>query len=160
MTVRRGVSGGTSSCAPGAGGEGCGAHAGESGRVVGVGSVHGGAGAAGKTEPQPWLRLSVQVALGDGRRAIRLGETLDITGLPTVLRGRRSHVHLELAWASVQQKDDSLAVLHLLEAERVASQAVSRNVLARELLTTMLARERTSATPGLRALAGRAGLGR
>jgi len=54
--------------------------------------------------------------------------------------------------------EDSLAVLHLLEAERVARQAVSRHATARRLLTALLARERRAATPGLRALAARAGL--
>jgi DNA-binding XRE family transcriptional regulator len=102
--------------------------------------------------------LAVQVALGDSRTALQLGESLDTDALPAVLRGRRSQVHLELGWASVGQGDDSLAVLHLLEAERVAKQAVSRNATARALLTTLLARERKSATPGLRALAARAGV--
>lgn len=102
--------------------------------------------------------LSVQVALGDARRAFQLGETLNTDGLPPVLRGRRSQVHLELARAAVQQGNDSLAVLHLLEAERVATQAMSRNATARNLLTTLLARERKSATLGLRALASRAGM--
>jgi hypothetical protein len=87
-----------------------------------------------------------------------LGEVLDADMLPPILRGRRSQVHLELAWASVRQDDDSRAVLHLLEAERIASQAVSWNIAARELLTTLLARERKGATPGLRALASRAGI--
>jgi hypothetical protein len=103
--------------------------------------------------------LAVQVALGDSQTAIRLGERIDTDSLPTVLRGRRSQVHLELGWAAVGQGDDSLAVLHLLEAERVAKQAVSRNAAARTLLTTLLARERKSATPGLRALATRARVG-
>jgi DNA-binding XRE family transcriptional regulator len=102
--------------------------------------------------------LAVQVALGDSRKALRLGETIDTDGLPTVLRGRRSQVHLELGWASVGQGDDSLAVLHLLEAERVAKQTVSRNATARALLTTLVSRERKSVTPGLRALASRAGV--
>src|SRR5215204_1555536 len=44
--------------------------------------------------------LSVQVALGDARRAFQLSETLDTDGLPAVLRGRRSQVHFELAWAA------------------------------------------------------------
>ncbi len=102
--------------------------------------------------------LAVQVALGDSRTALHLGSRIDVDALPPVLRGRRSQVHLELGWASVGQGDDSLAVLHLLEAERVAKQAVSRNIAARTLLTTLLARERHSATPGLRALATRAGV--
>lgn len=102
--------------------------------------------------------LAVQVALGDSATALRLGERIDIEVLPSELRGRRSQVHLELGWASVGQGDDSLAVLHLLEAERVAQQAVSRNATARALLNTLLARERKTATPGLRALAARAGI--
>jgi tetratricopeptide (TPR) repeat protein len=102
--------------------------------------------------------LAVHVALGDSQRALRLGGGIDTDALPTVLRGRRSQVHLELGWASVGQGDDGLAVLHLLEAERVAEQAVSRSATARALLTTLLARERKSATPGLRALASRAGV--
>lgn len=103
-------------------------------------------------------KLGVQVALGDSRTALQLGERIDTDVLPAVLRGRRSQVHFELGWASVGQGDDSLAVLHLLEAERVARQAVSRNTTAKALLTTLLARERKNATPGLRALAARAGV--
>ncbi len=102
--------------------------------------------------------LAVLVALGDSRTALKLGERIDTDTLPAVLRGRRSQVHLELGWASARQGDDGLTVLHLLEAERVAKQAVARNVTARTLLTTLLARERTSTTPGLRALATRAGV--
>lgn len=101
--------------------------------------------------------LAVHVALGDSRAALQLGESIDAGVLPDVLRGRRSQVHLELGWASAGQGDDSLAVLHLLEAERVAEQAVSRNATARALLNTLLSRERKSATPGLRALVARAG---
>ena len=101
--------------------------------------------------------LAVHVVLGDSRAALQFAESIDTDALPDVLRGRRSQVHLELGWASVGQGDDSLAVLHLLEAERVAKQAVSRNASARELLSTLLSRERKSATPGLRSLAMRAG---
>jgi hypothetical protein len=89
---------------------------------------------------------------------MQLGETIDTDGLPTVLRGRRSQVHLELSWAAAKQADDALTVLHLLEAERVTEQAVSRNASARELLSTLVKRERRGVTPGLRALAARAGL--
>lgn len=53
-------------------------------------------------------------------------------------------------------REDRLAVLHLLEGERVAAQAISRNAAALSLLGELLARERKGATPGLRALATRA----
>ena len=100
--------------------------------------------------------LSVQVELGDTKRAIQLGEIIDTDAMPRVLTGRRSQVHLDLARAAATQHDDGLAVLHLLESERVAAQSVSRNAVARSLLESLLARERRSATPGLRALATRA----
>lgn len=102
--------------------------------------------------------LSVQVAMGDSRAGLDLGGRLDTDGMPAVLRGRRSQVHLELGWAAVGENDDSLAVLHLLEAERVAEQVVRRSVFARSLISTLLGRERRGTAPGLRALADRAGV--
>lgn len=100
--------------------------------------------------------VAVHVDLGETKRAIQFGEIIDTDGLPEVLLGRRSQVHLDLARAAAQLYDDQLAVLHLLEAERVAAQAISRNATARSLLVELLARERKGATPGLRALASRA----
>jgi hypothetical protein len=104
--------------------------------------------------------VAVWVDLGDTRQAMQLGEVIDTDGLPSVLAGRRSQVHLDLARAAVQQGDDGLAVLHLLEGERVAAQVISRNATARSLLDALLARERKGTTPGLRALATRAGVSR
>jgi hypothetical protein len=103
-------------------------------------------------------QLSVQSRLGDAKKAAQIAESIDTNALPAVLRGRRSQVHLEMAWATAEQADDALAVLHLLEVERVAEQAVSRNISARTLISTLLARERRGDTPGLRGLAVRAGL--
>lgn len=79
--------------------------------------------------------------------------------MPTVLVGRRAQVHVDLAAAAVMSSGDrSASVLHLLEAERVAVEAVHANVQARALLLDLLAKERRAATPGLRPLAERAGL--
>lgn len=100
--------------------------------------------------------LGVHVALGDMRAAERTAERIDTDALPAQLRGRRSQVHLELAAAAAGVRADHLAVLHLLEAERVAPQAIGHNTAARLLVGDLLARER--ATPGLRALAMRAGV--
>ena len=103
--------------------------------------------------------VSTAVALRQPDDAIRIGERLDTSRLPNPLVGRRTQVHLDLAAANAQRPDgDALAVLHLLEAERVAPQTVHVNVTARTLLTTMLARERRAATPGLRPLAQRVGV--
>lgn len=101
-------------------------------------------------------QLSVATALGDASEAQRLGERIDTDRLPAVLRGRRSQVHIDLAQAAADHGSDAVAVLHLLEAERVARQSVSRNAAARGVLVTLLGRERQGTTPGLRALARRA----
>ncbi|HEU0086735.1 MAG TPA: helix-turn-helix transcriptional regulator [Pseudonocardiaceae bacterium] len=103
-------------------------------------------------------QLSVQSRLGNAQKAAQIAEVIDTDSLPVVLRGRRAQIHLELGWAAAGQADDAIAVLHLLEAERVAEQAVSRNASARALLSALLARERRGVTPGLRELASRAGL--
>nr|WP_177215423.1 helix-turn-helix transcriptional regulator [Actinokineospora terrae] len=102
--------------------------------------------------------LSVAVQLRDNDQAQQLGAALDTDRLPVVLIGRRSQVHLDLSRAATDRQDDSVAVLHLLEAERVAKQAVSRNVGAHEVIRTLLGREQRHSTPGLRALAQRAGI--
>lgn len=102
--------------------------------------------------------LAVCTGLGNAKQALVLGAVIDTDSLPAVLQGRRSQVHIELATAATSQRDDGLAVLHLLEAERVAKQSVSRNAAAAALLGTLLRRERQCATPGLRALAARTGV--
>jgi transcriptional regulator with XRE-family HTH domain len=104
---------------------------------------------------------SVSAAIGAGNpdRALEIGVRLDTSRLPTALVGRRAQVHLDLAAATAMGTDgSSLAVLHLLEAERVAAEAVRANVQARSLLLDLLAKERRTATPGLRPMAVRAGL--
>ena len=102
-------------------------------------------------------RVSAAVTLRRPDQAIELGERINPSALPAGLTGRRTQVHLEFAWAHAQQERDALAVLHLLEAERVAPQVVRVNVAARTLLTDLLGRERRTTTPGLRPLARRAG---
>ena len=57
-----------------------------------------------------------------------------------------------------QRKNDAAAVVNLMDAERVAPQIVRYNFVARDILRTLLKRERRTTTPGLRALATRAGV--
>ncbi|MGH3973469.1 MAG: helix-turn-helix domain-containing protein, partial [Pseudonocardiaceae bacterium] len=103
-------------------------------------------------------QLAIQSQLGDAKKAAQIAESIDTDALPAVLRGRRAQVHIELAWSAAGHADDAVAVLHLLEAERVAQQSVTRNNSARTLLSILLARERRSVTPGLRGLTSRAGV--
>lgn len=103
--------------------------------------------------------VSAAVRAGNAEHAVEIGTRLDTSRLPPVLVGRRAQVHVDLAAAALMSSGDrSVAVLHLLEAERVAAEMVHANVQARTLLLELLARERRAATPGLRPLAERAGL--
>jgi hypothetical protein len=101
---------------------------------------------------------SSAVELGDPNEAIRQGERVDITRLHEGLLGRRSQVHIDLAWAYGQRRNVPATVLSLLEAERIAPEALRYNVTARELLRECLRRERRTAVPGLRGLAERTGI--
>lgn len=103
-------------------------------------------------------RVSTAAELGDAGEAIAKAELLDVSALPEGLLSRRAQVHIDMAWAYTQRRGDAEAVINLLEAERVAPQTVRYNVLVRELLRELLKRERRTATPGLRALARRAGV--
>ncbi|MET7749635.1 helix-turn-helix transcriptional regulator [Micromonospora sp. NPDC005367] len=103
--------------------------------------------------------VSAALTAGNAERAIEIGAQLDTSRLPVALVGRRAQVHLDLAQASAIGSDgSSLAVLHLLEAERVAPEVLGANVQARSLLLNLLSKERRSTTPGLRPMAVRAGL--
>jgi transcriptional regulator with XRE-family HTH domain len=101
---------------------------------------------------------SAAVEIGDPDDAIRQGETVDPALFGDHLAGRRSQVHVDLAWAYGQRRNDPATVLSLLEAERHAPEALRFNVTARELIRECLRRERRTAVPHLRGLAQRTGL--
>lgn len=56
--------------------------------------------------------------------AIRKAELLDTDGLPEGLKSRRAQVHIDTAWAYSQHREDAAVVINLLEAERLAPQAL------------------------------------
>ncbi|MEM9654343.1 MAG: helix-turn-helix transcriptional regulator [Actinomycetota bacterium] len=101
---------------------------------------------------------SAAVSLGDPAEVIIQGETVDVGSLPDELKGRRSQVYIDMAWAHSQQQNDTAAVLSLLEAERLAPEAVRFNPQARDLIQTAIHRSRKSAVPGLDGLASRVGV--
>ncbi|MGW0433452.1 hypothetical protein ACWDV4_13065 [Micromonospora sp. NPDC003197] len=103
--------------------------------------------------------LSAAVQAGEPDQAIRIGASLDTSHLPAALLGRRAQVHLDLATATAERQEESaVAVLHLMEAERIAPEILRFNIRSRALLADLLGRERQSVTPGLRPMAQRAGL--
>ncbi|MCA1678453.1 MAG: XRE family transcriptional regulator, partial [Actinobacteria bacterium] len=85
-------------------------------------------------------------------------EQVDIAVMPVGLRGRQAQFHLDSAWAHAQLWEDSLAVIHLLDTERVAPEFVLTSLKARGLIQNLLGRKRRRAVPGLRGLALRAGV--
>ena len=101
---------------------------------------------------------SAAVSLGDPAEVIIQGETVDVGSLPEELKGRRSQVYIDMAWAHSQQQNDTAAVLSLLEAERLAPEAVRFNPQARDLIQTAIHRSRKSTVPGLDGLASRVGV--
>jgi transcriptional regulator with XRE-family HTH domain len=103
-------------------------------------------------------RVSVAAELGDAGEALRVATAVDPNRLPEGLSSRRAQVHLDLAWAQTQRKRDAEAILHLLEAERIAPEAVRYNVMVREIIREMLARGSRQKTSALHDLAVRAGV--
>lgn len=104
-------------------------------------------------------RISVAVTLRNNQRALRIADRLDTSQLPRTLTSRRAQVHLDLAVAhSTTDGSDPQAMLQLLEYERLVPEAIKLNATAAGLITRLLRRECPSHTPGLRALADRAGV--
>ncbi|MFE9751401.1 helix-turn-helix transcriptional regulator [Saccharothrix saharensis] len=103
-------------------------------------------------------RTSVALSTDDPHEVLATGERVDITALPPGLHGRQGQFHLDSAWAHTRLGDDPLAVIHLLETERVAPQLLRTHRTARTLVHGLLRRERRHTMPGLRGLANRIGV--
>jgi transcriptional regulator with XRE-family HTH domain len=103
-------------------------------------------------------RVSAAVALGDPLGALAMAQQIDVAAMPAGLCGRQAQVHLDSAWAHAQLREDALAVIHLLDVERVAPDLMLVSPEARELIRDLLLHERRRAVPGLRGLALRAGV--
>jgi hypothetical protein len=103
-------------------------------------------------------RVTVAAELGDAAEALHVATAVDPDRLPPGLSSRRAQVQLDLAWAQAQRKRDAEAILHLLEAERVAPEAVRYNVMVREMVREMLTRARRTKTSALHSLAVRSGV--
>ena len=102
-------------------------------------------------------RISAAARMEDAAQTIDLYRDLkDATRLK--LRGRRSQVHVDSAWAFAKNGDDASATLHLLEAERLSAESLTRSRSGRGTLQILMARESHSGTPGLRELATRLGV--
>jgi transcriptional regulator with XRE-family HTH domain len=102
-------------------------------------------------------RVSATVALDDPHAALMTAEQIDVTTMPVGLHGRQAQFHLDNAWAHAQLGEDPLAVIHLLDTERVAPEFVLTQPKVHRLIRELVERERHT-VPGLRGLALRAGV--
>ncbi|MGH8886958.1 MAG: helix-turn-helix domain-containing protein [Egibacteraceae bacterium] len=96
------------------------------------------------------------VEIGDPVEALRVADRTDFDALP--LPQRQARAWIRVAQAHGLRRKDGPAAASLLEAERIAPEEVRYNRWVHELVGVLLARERKSATPGLRALARRIGV--
>lgn len=103
-------------------------------------------------------RVSVAAELGNPGAALDAAAAVDLDALPTGLQSRRAQVNLDLAWAQSQRRRDAEATLNLLAAEKAAPEALAQNVVAREIMRTMLARAKRGNGNALQALATRSGV--
>ena len=103
-------------------------------------------------------RVSVAAELGEAGEALTAAAGVQPDRLGGALASRRAQVQLDLAWAQTQRRRDAEAVLHLLDAERTAPEAVHYNVTVRELIRELLARQHSPQTRSLFDLAERAGV--
>lgn len=105
-------------------------------------------------------RVSVAAELGDAGAALRAARDVNPARLPSGLLSRRAQVHLDLARAQARRRRDAEATLNLLEAERIAPEVIRHNVIAQEVVWSVLVRatRRDSARTALVGLAARAGL--
>ena len=102
---------------------------------------------------------SAAVDLGDPDDVLNQAAMIDANDIPPELTGRRSQLNIDTAWAYSQHRNDAAAILALLEAERLAPQAVRHSPVARDLVQACLRRSRRKgALPGLDGLAQRVGV--
>lgn len=102
-------------------------------------------------------RASVAAELGDPYAVMELATQVNTSAMPAGLLGRRSQVHLDLAWAQYQASHDAAAVLHLQQAEHVAPESVRHNAKARGLVYGLVRRGRRPIS-ALHPMAERAGV--
>ncbi|HSV64948.1 MAG TPA: helix-turn-helix transcriptional regulator [Mycobacteriales bacterium] len=101
--------------------------------------------------------VQVVVELGNGQDAVARAERVDVDRLPASLVERRGQFLIDMAHGYSLTGDDGEATFALMRAEQTAPEEVRFNPAAHQLVHTLLGRERRSATPGLRELAGRLG---
>jgi len=97
--------------------------------------------------------VAVLLELGDPAGALRHAMAVDPSGLPSL--ERRSTHHVQLAHAFSLRRKDGEAVHALLAAEQFNPEGLHYNMLVRDLVRSLLRRDRRRSIPSLRGLARR-----
>ena len=98
-------------------------------------------------------KVAIAVELGDAREAINHIPAVNLKRMPAELIERRARFLIDVARAYGRIGDDSAAIAALIDAESIAPDEVLNHRLTRELVRSLLTRERR--TSGLRAFAER-----
>ncbi|MFI0425261.1 helix-turn-helix domain-containing protein [Spongiactinospora sp. 9N601] len=97
--------------------------------------------------------VAVAVELGDAGHALRVGTTVDVSGLSVE---RRARLRIDLARAHAQRRQVEAATAALLEAEEIAPEQVRNHRLVRQVTSDLLTMQ-DPVPADLRALADRVG---
>lgn len=100
---------------------------------------------------------SAAAELGDPRAVLEVATRVDPDRLPSGLTGRRAQTHIDLAWAQTQARNESEAILHHQQVDRLGNEIVRHHTVARQTTRELLKRSRRP-SPALTVLATRAGI--
>jgi len=100
--------------------------------------------------------VATAVELGDGDAAAQRVNRIEVDAIPT--RERQARYLIDVARAYAQNRRDPAAFQVMTDAHKRAPEYVLNHVMAREVVSELLERERRSITPGLRTLAKKMGV--
>lgn len=100
--------------------------------------------------------VSLEMETGEAADGLRLADDIDVSALPSI--ERQATFYLEVARCHEQRRDDAAVLLHLMNAENLASEELHYNILGRDLVRGLLKRARPTYAPQVRNLAERIAL--
>jgi hypothetical protein len=94
--------------------------------------------------------------MGHGSKAIERARNINVDSIP--VRERQARYLIDVARAYIQTNNDAAACRVIQNAHKRAPEYASGHVMAREIVSILLGRERRTITPGLRTLAKKMGI--
>ncbi len=100
--------------------------------------------------------VNIEMEAGEVSEALRLADEVDTSRSPSIVP--RAMFLLDLARCYDQRREGPAVLLHLLRLERESPEEMRYDVLARDLVRSLVKRARPSFSPEVRGLAARIGL--